>query len=373
MRVLHDGIAGIAYKAVGEGLDVAGRLAGEVAGERARLSLATSRLADDPRRRGVLGFLNGAYGDLLERDYPALALAMSVRVDGRDVELTKAALETSYPDAGPRIAVFLHGLVETEDSWRYRAERHSGDPGTTYGSRLQHDLGHTPVYVRYNTGRRISDNGRDLAALMDKLVASWPVELKDVVLIGHSMGGLVARSALAQAGDGTAEGERHWPGLVRDSVTLGSPHLGAPLERRVNALGHLLNRVGETRWIGTALAGRSVGIKDLRFGNLVEADWAGAELDARFSSRTDIPLHEGARHFVVLATVAGRHDSRLGELLGDLLVPPRSALGDTGDERRLAHVQENICRLGGLHHFDLLNHPRVYDQLHAWLADRRDC
>jgi pimeloyl-ACP methyl ester carboxylesterase len=366
-RVVHDGIAGLTYKAVSSAFAATGWLGGHVA---ARRVTEPTRLSDHPRTRQVVGFLNGAHGDLLERRYPALALEMSLRVAGRDVEPDRLALWEAYPDAAPRIAVFVHGLVETEDSWRYRALRQYGDPTVTYGTLLQRDLGYTPVWVRYNTGRRVSDNGRDFADLMDRLVAAWPVPLEDVVVIGHSMGGLVARSALAQAGDGTARGERHWPGLVRDTVTLGTPHLGAPLEQRVNSLTHALKRVEETRWLASTLAARSVGIKDLRFGNIVEADWADAEPDARTSSRVDVPLHEGARHFVVLATITRKPGSAIGDLVGDLLVRPHSAIGDTGDERRLEYEHENICRLKGLHHFDLLNHPKVYEQLREWLAHR---
>ncbi len=367
VRVVHDGIAGVAYHAVSGGLGASGWISGEVA---ARRVTDPQRVVDHPVGRRVLGFVNGAHGDLLARDYPSLALPMTVRACGRDVDLTPAGLAAAYPTTGPRVAIFLHGLVETEDSWQFRAERRHGDATTTYGSLLERDLGYTPVMLRYNSGLRISDNGRALAALLTELTGSWPVPLEEVVLIGHSMGGLVARSALAQAGDGTAAGERHWPGLVRSTITLGAPQLGAPLEQRVNALGHALNRVGETRWLGTLLAHRSVGIKDLRFGNLVEADWVDAEIDARTSSRTDIPLHAGARHFVVLATVASRHDGPAAALLGDLLVRPQSALGDTGDERRLAYEREHVLRLGGLHHLDLLNHPRVYEQLRAWMAER---
>ena len=370
VQVVHDGIAQLIYHAVGAGLNAAGKAGGLVAAERARVA-GTPRLADAPRARNVVGVLNGAHGDLLERDYPALALAMTVRGDGHDVASEPAALRDAFPDAGPRIAVFLHGLVETEDAWRFRAVEYYGAPTTTFGSRLERDLGYTPVWIRYNTGRRISDNGREFAALMSRLVENWPVALDEVVLIGHSMGGLVARSALAQAGDGTAAGagsDRHWPRLVRSTVMLGTPHLGAPLEVGVNKLGHALNRLPETRWLGSVLAHRSVGIKDLRFGNLLESDWADAPTDAQVSSRTDVALHPGARHFVVLATLVGGHDSRLGEWIGDLLVRPTSAVGDTGDERRLPYEDGDVCRLTGMHHLELLNHPAVYQQLHSWLA-----
>ncbi|MEV6449020.1 hypothetical protein [Amycolatopsis sp. NPDC051716] len=65
--------------------------------------------------------------------------------------------------------VFLHGLVETERSW-FRGSTSAGD----FGARLATDLGASPVYVRYNSVRHVSDNGDDLVALLSRLVAAWP-------------------------------------------------------------------------------------------------------------------------------------------------------------------------------------------------------
>lgn len=368
VRVVHDGVARAAYGAVQGSLSAGARLAGVAASRRAQGD--GPALADLPGARVALGVLNGAHGDLLSEHVVGLALPMSVRQDGRDVPTDPESLRAAYPAAGDRIVVFLHGLVETEDAWHYKAERHHGDRTTTYGRLLERDLGYTPVWIRYNTGLRISANGAQLDELLDRLVAAWPLPVRDVVLIGHSMGGLVARSALAQAGDGTAAGQRRWPGLVRDTVTLGSPHLGAPLEQGAHRLALALRRLPETRWLAEQLDARSVGIRDLRHGDLLERDWSAADADVPGARRTRIPLHAGARHFVVLATVGGPHDSRVGRWLGDLLVRPDSAVGDTGDQDRLVLPEDAVCRLSGLHHFDLLNHPDVYAAIRSWLTDR---
>ena len=295
---------------------------------------------------------------------------MTVRQAGQAVPVEADAIAAAFPDPSGRLAVFLHGLTETETSWCYRSGRHHGSPGVTYGTLLEQDLGLTPVFLRYNTGLHISDNGRRLAGLLDALVEAWPVPVQDLVLIGHSMGGLVARSALHQAGSGTDEA-RPWTRLVRDTITLGTPHLGAPLERGAHALTHTLARLPETRPLATLLAARSVGIKDLRRGTLVEDDWSERDLDARTPGRhTHVPLHDGARHFVVLGTLAADPTARTADLLGDLLVPPRSAAGDSGDDDRLAFPPDHVHRLGGLNHFDLLNHPHVYIQIRRWLETR---
>jgi pimeloyl-ACP methyl ester carboxylesterase len=295
---------------------------------------------------------------------------MTVRVAGRAVPPGTAALREAFPDATGRLAVFLHGLTETEDSWCFGAQRHHDDRSVTFGSLLRRDLGLTPVHLRYNTGLHISENGRSLDELLGVLVEQWPVPLQDVVLIGHSMGGLVARSALHQAGGGTAD-PHHWTTLVRDTVTLGAPHLGAPLERGVHRLTAQLARLPETRPLATLLTLRSAGIKDLRHGTLVEADWTGRDLDELAPGpHTHVPLHDGARHFVVLATVSRNPEGRLADLLGDVMVGPRSASGDTGDDHRLAFPPDHVHRIGGLHHLDLLGHPLVYARIREWLENR---
>ena len=366
VQLWHDAVAGLTYASVGVALGLGARAVGRAAAGR-----ASGRDLDEERRgRVVLGILNGAHGDLVQRAAPGLDLGMTVRVAGRVVRLDTASLRTAFPESTGRIVVFLHGLTETEDSWGYGAEKHFGSADVTYGSLLQADLGLTPVHLRYNTGRHISENGRALAALLADLVDAWPQEVQDLVLIGHSMGGLVARSALHQAHDGTTDALA-WTHLVRDTVTLGSPHTGAPLERGVHELGLRLSRLPETRPLARVLSLRSVGIKDLRHGALVEDDWAGRDLDGPTTRPpTHVPLHDGARHFVVLATLAPNPDGRLADLVGDLLVPPRSALGDTGGDDRLAFPADHVERVGGLHHFGLLDHPRVYAHIRRWLLDR---
>jgi pimeloyl-ACP methyl ester carboxylesterase len=366
VQVVHDALSGLTYGAVGLALRSGARAVGSVAALRASGDVAE----ETPARRRALAILNGAHGDLVREEAPRLALDMSVRVSGRAVPVETAALRAAYPAGTGRLAVFLHGLTETEASWSYRAERHAGERGVTYGTLLREDLGLTPVYLRYNTGLHISDNGRLLDALLTGLVDAWPVPVQDVVLIGHSMGGLVARSALHQAGGSTPDAHA-WTELVRDTVTLGSPHLGAPLERGVHRLAARLATIPETKPLASLLALRSVGIKDLRRGTLVEADWTGHDLDELTpGDHTHVPLHDGARHFVVLATLSRDPSGRAADLFGDLLVPPRSAIGDTGDDDRLAFPPDHVHRLGGLHHFDLLNHPLVYARLKQWLVER---
>jgi hypothetical protein len=356
VRAVHDAVAASVHAAVRTGLAGGARAAGAAG------ALVADGTPVEQRRgaRTALAVANGTHGDLLADVAPSLALTATVRAGGRDVPLEPAALRAAFPGARATVVVLLHGLTEDERAWCFRSVRHHGRPGVSFATRLEEDLPCTAVLVRYPTGLRVSDNGRAVARLLADLVDAWPVPLRDLVLVGHSMGGLVARSALHAAGGGTQDAA-DWTQLVRDTVTLGTPHLGAPLERAAHRAVHLLRRLPETRPLATLLSTRSAGVKDLRHGTLVDDDdRSGGE------RHTLVPLHDGARHFAVLTTIARDPSSRLGRLLGDGLVTPDSASG----EGALAFPADHVHRLGGLHHLDLLSEPRVYDQLLAWLRDR---
>jgi pimeloyl-ACP methyl ester carboxylesterase len=310
----------------------------------------------------ALAAINGYAGDALAAEGSPLAIELALRLGGHDVAPEPAALAAAFPDATSRLAIFLHGLVETEDSWRLPPIGRGRGVRRSYGERLRDDLGYTPLTVRYNTGRHISDNGRALAELLESAVAAWPVHVNEVILVGHSMGGLVARSACHWA----EQSGLTWTGRVRHVFTLGSPHLGADLEKGVSVLGWALSRLPETAPFGRVVNGRSVGIKDLRYGSLAEADWLGHDLDEYLRDRCqEVPFLPDAAYYFIGAT---RSPEPVGRLLGDLLVrlPSASGAGKEG-ARSIPFEVDKGCHLEGLTHFDLLNHPAVYEQILAWL------
>jgi pimeloyl-ACP methyl ester carboxylesterase len=359
VRLIHDGITSLVYGGI--------RAAVTVAGGAARLAAPLIAPEDAEPRPGSLSdlavaALNGFAGERLEREGNPLANPMSLRHAGRTVGLQRQALAAAFPAASPRLAVFVHGLAGNESFWRVHAERHYGNRHVTYGSRLSADLGYTPLYVRYNSGLHISDNGRRLARLLERVVAAWPVPVEELVLVGHSMGGLVIRSA-------TYYGARlDWARRVRHLFFLGSPHLGAPLEKAVNVTAWLLGVTDITRPFAAVLNRRSLGIKDLRFGALRDEDWQGIDLDALLANRgSDVPLLHGVTHYCIAATVTRDPGHPVGVAVGDLLVREASAFG----RGRLRHIQfplENGRHFGPMNHLELLNHPNVYKQMRRWLA-----
>jgi pimeloyl-ACP methyl ester carboxylesterase len=357
VKFVHDGISNAAYRVVTSALGAPVRAGAAALGR--TFAPDALPMADSPRGSIALGALNGAFGDALARDHRELSLELSVRRGGREVVTDSEGLASEYPEATPKIAVFVHGLCETEAAWHIGAR-----PG--YGYRLREELGYTPVDVRYNTGLHVSDNGRRLAQVLDHLVLAWPVEVEEIALIGHSMGGLVSRSA-CRYGESSDHG---WTEHVRHVFCLGTPHLGAPMEKAANLFGWALARLPETRPFADLVNVRSAGIKDLRYGSCVEEDWCDCDPDEFLRDRcNEVPFLPNATYYFVGATLARRAEGPYASLVGDLLVRYPSASG-IGRKRRIPFEIDNGVHLGGLTHFHLLNHPAVYEQLRTWL--RRD-
>ena len=202
------------------------------------------------------------------------------------------------------------------------------------------------------------------ATILHRLDALWPVPIDEIVLVGHSMGGLVTRSACYYG-----EQRRHrWTEAVRHVICLGSPHLGAHVEKGVHIASWALAKLPETRGVAGFLNTRSAGIKDLRFGACVEEDWRDCDPDEFMRDRCqEVPFLPGVGYHFVAATVA---PPALGRVVGDHLVRPHSASG-RGKTRRIPFEPEHGLTLTGLHHFDLLNHPHIYSKLRQWVTDHR--
>jgi pimeloyl-ACP methyl ester carboxylesterase len=362
VRIVHDATTRAVYGGVRGAVRLAARWGAGLAAARAGDN--GPALTATPAGSLTLSAINGLYGDHLTERGHRLALGMSIRRGGEAVAPTSEGLAEAFPDATPRIAVFVHGLCGDEQVWRRfplggeRADRR------TYGERLQDELGFTPVTLRYNTGLHVSHSGRTLASLLDELVAVWPVAVQEIVLVGHSMGGLVVRSACHYA----EQEQRRWTEAVRHVFSLGSPHLGADLERGVNALSWVLGRLPETRGVRSFLNARSSGIKDLRYGACVEEDWCACEDPDEFlrDRCTEVPFLDNAQYYFVAASFV---DGPVGSVLGDLLVRVPSASGrGTGQGRRIPFETGNGHQLTGLTHMALLNHPAVYEQLRTWIT-----
>jgi pimeloyl-ACP methyl ester carboxylesterase len=352
LQPVHDAVARTAYRAV--------RGIGSLAGTGASEALALAATGPGHKAMGSTGrsnhaqaALNAAVGDRLSEEDNPLAIRMALRSGGHDIAIDTASFNGMFPVATPKIAVFVHGFGEADDSWRLN----SGQGRETYGRRLAAELGYCDLYVRYNTGRHVSHNGRDLSQLLSELPSAWPVSLEEILLVGHSMGGLVIRSA-THYGD---EDHAAWVPLVRHIFLLGSPNLGAPLARLTHIPARAAAKQKDRLPFAPLLTTRSGGVDDLRFGYLLDEDWDGCDsATCPADHRHDVPLLATADHYTVSATVPRTPGNPLGELVGDLLVQPASAHGRRRRQQHIAFDVENRHEFAGRHHFQLLNDQGVY-------------
>lgn len=265
-----------------------------------------------------ISVLNAILGDHLERRGNDLAIRMEFSRGG------------GAPT--PRLCVLVHGLGCTESVFEFPDRR-----GVSYGALLEQDLGYTPVIVRYNTGLAIARNGRLLAARLEDLVSAYPMAVEEIVLVGHSMGGLVLESACRL--------ESRWAGLVRHVVYLGMPHEGADLERLTRTVSDVLHALPSpvTRLLGNILDLRSRGVKDLALG-------------AAHDGTGPVEWLATARHHVVAGTLTRDPRHPVARVLGDVLV---RVPGPAAPDLRV---------FPGIHHFALAHDARVYGQIRAWLG-----
>jgi len=350
-----NGITGLAYRTVrgvtrlvGGGIDIA----------LAPLAALLEARESSSARDAVVAALNGVLGDYLAETGNPLAVSMQWRSKGKTLAAEKTALLAALPKVSGKVLVLVHGLCMSDQQW-LRA-------GHDHGSELARDLGYTPVYLRYNSGLHISANGREFAAMLESLIASWPVPVDDLVILTHSMGGLVARSAHHYA----KIAGHHWPEQLRSLVFLGTPHHGAPLERGGHWVDTILGVSPYTAPFTRLGKIRSAGITDLRFGDLRDEDWQGHEQHKRAkAARHALPLPAATICYAAAATTGEKQGDLNDRILGDGLVPVPSALGQHANPALDLAISADRQWVGyGMNHMDLLSSVDVYARIKQWLS-----
>ncbi len=350
------GITGLVYRSIRGTTRLVGGSLDALLGQVLAL-VGTSEVLPSPERETVLAALNGVLGDHLEATANPLAIEMQIRHDGKPLDLESGSL--ALPQARRRVLLLAHGLCMSPAQWR----RHGRDTGAA----LAAEGGFTLLHLHYNSGLHISSNGRLLGDRLRKLQAAWPVPIEELVIIGHSMGGLVARSAWEL---GRARGDA-WPGRVTKMIFLGTPHHGAPLERGGHWIDVILGASPYTAAFARLGKMRSAGITDLRHGSLLDSDWAGSDRFAHgHDTRTHVPLPAGVACYAIAGSLGSEPGELREKLLGDGIVPVASALGRHKRASRSLGFEPGRQWIGqGLNHLDLLDAEAVLAKLRQWLSE----
>jgi len=360
-KVIHS-ISGVVYKsvhaatfAVGKGVDVV------LSKLQPLLESAEDAEPGTPRREAVLAALNGAMGDRLLATNNPFATQMSLRYLGHPLNR-----DNPMPAATGKVLLLIHGLCRNDLQWRTQQE----DAVHDHGEALATALGYTPVYLRYNSGLHTSINGRELSAQLEQLVEYWPVEIEELTIVAHSMGGLLTRSAAHYA----VQDDLQWPDHLKNIVFLGTPHHGAPLEQAGNWLDVIIGSTPYSAPFTRLVQLRSAGITDLRHGHVLDEDWQDQDRFKRKpDSREAVPLPADVACYTVAATTAARRGLLADRLIGDGLVPLRSALGQHDNAQQyLAFEKDSQWIIYHTNHIELLSSQAVSRQMIGWLSPRLD-
>jgi len=348
------GITGLVYRNIRSITGMAGKGFDAML---ANLSVIVSEKEPSPEHEALLAALNGVIGDHLQATNNPLVISMQLRRHGKAIDfgdwLNKAG---GLPKK--KIALLIHGSCMNDLQWLRQGHDH--------GAALAADLEYFPVYLHYNSGLHVSENGKKLSELLDSFFSTITDEV-EIVVIAHSMGGLVIRSAChygSQAGHG-------WLKHVKKSIFLGTPHHGAPLEQTGNWIDTMLASNVFSAPISNLGKLRSAGITDLRYGNVLDDDWNGRD---RFQPvgdlRTPVPLPEEVECYAIAAVINERSSILGDDIIGDGLVPLYSATGKhEQSEFCLQFPDENVKAFRKMKHLDLLSHPLVYGAIKGWLKD----
>ncbi len=310
--------------------------------------LGPTALRDSKFGLGMQAFTNSVWGDELERRASPAHIELGLRdTDGQAIALTQTSLKDSFAHTTTRVVVLLHGLGQTESKWQTRTAKTGPQQGL---ADVLEQSGFTPLLVRYNSGRHVPDNGADLAELLEAAFEAWPVAVNEVALVGFSMGGLVARSAIHAGQDAN----HAWTRQVTHLVTLATPHLGSPIEKGANIGSWALRLAAKTKPLSDFVDTRSQGIKDLRHGTVLK----GKDV-------ADEPLPAGIEQHFLAGVTTANPTSLFGRLVGDFVVRPNSGIG-RGARRRLD--PDDVRIIEGVRHTGLFHNPEIHRQVADWLG-----
>ncbi|MFT6270100.1 MAG: pimeloyl-ACP methyl ester carboxylesterase [Alphaproteobacteria bacterium] len=340
------GISGLVYRNIRNVTELVGK---SIDAPLASISKVLASQPDSTSTQALLAALNGVLGDHLVDSENPLAISMHFRREGQS--LNEEQLRALIKQSNGKLLIMAHGLCMNDLQWC--AEGHD------HGAELAKESGMGAIYLHYNTGRHISDNGQQFASLLESLVALSDKNL-EINILAHSMGGLVSRSAIH-----VAQNSGHkWPELLNKLVFLGTPHHGADLEKAGNWIDLILGAHSYTVPFARLVKVRSSGITDLRYGNVQELDWHTTErFEFNGDQRLPLPLPDHVKCFAVATSAK----ESITYPLGDGLVRIKSALGEHQDKAFDLNIPDIRKWVGtNINHMQLLSDPNVYQVLKTW-------
>ena len=353
IQKLVTNIAGFTYKNIRWSTKFIGGGLDKILG---KLDPIIGNLKATPESEAIRAALNGVIGDYLEEKENSLKITMQFRHHSKPVKIDSKSLGVTYPNINGKILVMVHGSCMNDIQWTRKEHNH--------GLMLAKELDKTAMYLNYNSGLHISTNGQKFNELLEKLISHWPVPVEELVIVAHSMGGLVARSAVHYGQKKT------WVKHLKKIVFLGTPHHGTPLERTGNYLDITLESIPYTKPFARLAKIRSAGVTDLRYGNIIDEDWENNDrFEFKGDQRQNIPLPKKTDCYSIAASIGKANATISNKIIGDTLVGVKSALGQHNDTNKDLHFKKKNTWIAYENsHLDLLNNPNVYNKIKEWFV-----
>ena len=347
-------IAGATYSNIRWSARLIGSGTDKVLGQ---LTTVLGEMESSDKKEAIRAVLNGVIGDYLEKNENPLKITMQFRYQAKAISIDSKSIEKAYPTINGKIILMVHGCCLNDIQWTRKEHNH--------GTALAKELDKTPVYLHYNSGRHISTNGQAFNELLEELIQHWPVPVEELIIVAHSMGGLVSRSAVHYG----QQQQQSWTKHLKKIIFLGTPHHGAPLEQAGNFLDAILEAVPYAKPFARLGKIRSAGVTDLRYGNLLDEDWQNKDrFEMQPDPRTSISLPEQVDCYSIAGIASKATKSISSQLLGDNMVGLKSALGQHKKPSKNLHFKKkNTWVAYETTHSELLSNPKVYSKIKSWI------
>lgn len=348
-------IAGVSYKSIKWSTRLIGYGVDKILGQ---FSTVIGEVKTTDEREAMRAVLNGVIGDYLEKSENPLKITMQFRYDAKAIPLESKSIQKTLPTINGKILLMVHGSCMNDIQWTRKGHNH--------GTFLAKELDMTSIYLHYNSGCHISTNGKGFNALLEELVLHWPVPIEELVIIGHSMGGLVARSAIHYG----QQQQKSWIKHLKKVIFLGTPHHGAPLEKAGNYVDVVLETIPYSKPFARLGKIRSAGVTDLRYGNLVDEDWQDSDrFKMHGDQRKNISLPDQVACYCIAGVAGKESKSKSSILIGDKMVGIKSALGQhKNPDKILDFKKENTWIAYETTHSELLSNPEIYTKIKEWVS-----
>ncbi len=284
----------------------------------------------------IAAILNGLNGDILEENNDPLAIKMHFRYRNKDISVDKLVDYYDFNQFDGRVCILIHGLMGDEYMWK----KIKANDENKIGDWLEKNENQHVLYLRYNTGLHISENGRALSNLFEEFMNQYGNKIKQLVLIGHSMGGLLIRSA----GYYADIQRQNWLERLKTIFLIGVPNKGSYLAQIGFFVGHIFRKIDISHddYIAKFMDVRSNGIKDLSFAYLTDDDWLNKNSgDLENYTVSKVRPISGVKYYLI-GGILGKKNNILSSYFGDGLVGSTSALTNELNTINLKNIESKI-------------------------------